>query len=285
MSSFSKKSLMFNIGAGALILAAVVSFVRATFARPHVEVCATRYHKQVSLRLDNAGLPLLPSDVQAMSNGHDEGLSDNLSIAQFNQGPAKFAMGVKLVSGTTEQRSGGTPGGISLPWTPSTIEQPTAACLSYNVFLPADFDFNNGGTLPGLFGTTSSGLFTELPRFSSNLAWYIGGVPKLYVETKATADTQQGALYDAFERVFPRGRWVRVDQELVLNTPDQANGIARLWLDGRLESDVKDAALRTSSTMSIAGVAGDVYFGGSGTVGKAVTDATVWLSPFEIRWN
>ena len=284
MIDLSNKSHVFNIAAGVIIAAAAVTFVRTTFARPHVEVCSTRYKKQVSMRLDQNGSPLMPSDVQAMANGHDEGVGDNLRIAQFTQGPAKFAMGVLMATGTSDQRSNNKPGGISLPWTPSTIEQPNAACLSYDVFLPADFDFNNGGTLPGLFGTTSAGLYSDVPRFSSNLAWYIGGAPKLYLETK-TSDGPQGALYDTYESVIARGRWVRVDQEVILNAPDQSDGIVRLWLDGKLETDVRGAALRTSSAMTIAGVAGDVYYGGSTTFGKAATDTTVWLSPFEIRWN
>ena len=37
--------------------------------------------------------------------------------------------------------------------------------------------------------------------------------------------------------------------------------------------------------VSIAGVSGNVYFGGSTTTGKAPKEATIWLSPFEVRWN
>lgn len=285
MIKLSNKAIAFNIGAVTIMVAACISFVRSTFARPYVEVCTSRYHKKTSMRLDRDGAPLQPSDVQSVANGHDEGLLENLQIAQFREGPTKYAMGIKLAKGTAEQRSQrALPGGISLPWAPSTIEQPTAACLSYDIFLPADFDFNLGGTLPGIYGTTVNGQFTDTPGFSSALSWSSGGAPKLFVDTK-TAENPQAVAYDSYEASLPRGRWVHVDQEVVLNSPNQTDGIARLWLDGRIESDNKTVAMRTTADVAIAGVAGEVYFGGSGTGGTATTDATVWLSPFEIRWK
>lgn len=285
MIQLSSKAWAVNIGAGTMMVAGFISFLHSTFARSDVQVCSTRYHRQLSMRLDHDGTPLMASEVQAVANGQDEGLTDNLTIAQFNEGPAKYAMSIKLAQGTVEQRSQrGTPGGISLPWTPSSLEQPTAACLSYDVFLPTTFDFNMGGTLPGLYGTTSTGQFGDAPQFSTNLIWHGGGAPKLYLETKA-ADGPKAAAFPTFERVLPRGRWVHVDQEVVLNSPDASDGIARLWLDGRIESDVKGAWMRGTTDVTISGVAGEVYFGGSGTGGRAFNDETVWLSPFEMRWN
>ena len=281
----SRKVLMFNAAAGLVIVGGFVSFVRTTFARPHFEVCSARYNRQLAMRLDRDGTPLTAQELQAVANGQDEGLLDNLTIAKFNEGPAKFAMGVKITEGSVEQRSEtGAPGGISLPWTPSSLEQPKAACLSYNVFLPADFAYGGGGTLPGLFGTTINGQYGDVPQFGAHLAWHGDGAPKLYLNVK-TPEAERAATYDSYDRELPRGRWVRVDQELVLNTPNQSDGIVRLWLDGKLEVEVKSAEIRPSGDMTIAGVSGDVFFGGSATKGKAPRDATIWLSAFELRWN
>ena len=58
-----------------------------------------------------------------------------------------------------------------------------------------------------------------------------------------------------------------------------------MWFDGLLETEVKAADLRPDDKVAIAGVAGDVYFGGSGTNGHARADGTIWLSPFELRFN
>lgn len=281
----SQRAIAINVGAGVVMVAGFISFMHSTFARPHFEVCSTRYHRLLTMKLDRDGVPLTPSDMQAVSNGQDEGLLDNLSIAQFNQGPVKYAMGVKIAQDTVEQRSDrGIPGGISLPWMPSSLEQPAAACLTYNVFLPADFAFENGGTLPGLFGATINGQYGDTPRFGANLAWHAGGVPRYYLEIKSEKD-ERSAAFKAYESKIPLGRWVRVDQELVLNTPDHADGIARMWIDGRLETEVKAVDIRPAANVAIAGVAGNIFFGGSATQGKAPKDAIIWLSPFEVRWN
>ena len=281
----SQRAIAINLGAGLVMVAGFISFVHTTFARPHFEVCSTRYHRQLTMNLDRDGIPLTPADVQAVSNGQDEGLLDNLSIAQFNEGPVKYAMGVKIAQGTVEQRSNrGVPGGISLPWMPSSLEQPTAACLSYSVFLPADFGFETGGTLPGLFGATPNGQYGDTPRFAANLSWQAGGAPRLYLEIKSEKD-ERSATFKTYDATIPLGRWVRVDQELILNTPDQSDGVARLWLDGRLETEIKPIEIRPASNVTIAGVAGNIYFGGSATQGTAPKDATIWLSPFEVRWK
>jgi len=281
----SPRAIAINAGAGLIMVTGFISFVHAKLAPPHFEVCSTRYHRQVTMRLDRDGTVLTPNDIQAVSNGQDEGVLDNLTIAQFNEGPVKFGMGVKLAQDTVEQRSNrGLPGGISLPWMPSVLEQPTAACLTYNIFLPADFVFGEGGTLPGLFGTTTNGQYGDAPNFGTNLAWHAGGAPKFHMQVKADSDNR-AAAFGTFDKAIPRGRWVRVEQELILNVPGQPNGIARLWFDGRLETEVKSVDIRPAPDVSIAGVSADVYFGGSGTTGKAAQEATVWLSPFELRWN
>ena len=285
MLKMSKRAIAINTGAGIIIATALVTFVHTTFARPYFEVCSTRYNRQLAMQLDRGGAPLAAAELQAVANGQDEGLLDNLTIGQFKEGPAKFAMGVKLAAGTAEQRSQtGAQGGISLPWIPSLMEQPTAACLSYNVYLPADFDFDQGGTLPGLFATTINGQYTDTPHVAANLSWRGAGVPKMFVQSRA-GETQTMGAFDTYARVLPRGRWLQVDQEVILNTPGQADGTVRLWFDGKLETEVKAAPLRPDAAISIAGVAGDVFFGGSGTGGHAKADTTIWLSPFELRWN
>lgn len=285
MIKLSQRALIFNLGAAVVMTAGFVSFMRTTFARPYIEPCASRYHRQLAMRLDQDGHPLSNIDLQAVANGQDEGLQDHLTIAQFNEGPTKFAMAVTLAKGSGPQRSvEGVEGGISLPWSPTSLEQTTAACLSYDMFLPATFDFSDGGTLPGLFGTTSTGRFGDLPSFGTNLTWQAGGEPYYYVATKDAAESR-AASFKTYEPTLSRGRWIHVDQELVLNKPGQSDGYARLWLDGRIESEVKTAQLRTDDTVTIAGVAGEIYFGGNGRKATAAKDETIWLSPFVIRWN
>jgi hypothetical protein len=285
LPNLSKRGMAINLCAGLVITAGLVSFVRTTFARPYFEVCSSRYNRQLNMRLDREGAALTPSDVQALANGQDEGVTENLSIAAFAAGPVPYAMGIKLAQGTVEQRSTrGASGGISFPWLPSSIEEPVAACLSYNFFLPQDFAFDHGGTLPGFIGANVNNAFGSGPGFTTQLAWHAGGAPKYYMRVKKDSE-EFSATLKAYETTIPRGKWVRVDQEIVLNSVTQSDGIARLWIDGRLEVETKNLPLRSVAEVTIAGVAGEVYFGGSDTGGKATQDATIWMSPFEIRWK
>lgn len=285
MIKLSTKFLAVNIGAGTVMVAAFISFMQSTFTRPNVPVCSSRYNHQVSLELGRDGVAATVADIQSTMNGRDEGIADNLTIAQFTQGPARFAMGVKIAPGTGEQRSNRAPaGGISMPWTPTMLEQPHAACLSYDVFLPADFAFDGGGTLPGLFGGPAESSASDASRFSANLSWHGDGSPKLYLEVKS-GEYQRAGAFASYLGTLPRGRWVHVDQELVLNSPGNSDGLARMWLDGKIETEVKGAWLRENNEGVIAGVSGEVYSGGSGTQGTAKAEATIWISPFVLRWN
>ena len=83
---------------------------------------------------------------------------------------------------------------------------------------------------------------------------------------------------------IPRGRWVQIDQEVVLNASDQENGILRVWIDGALAIDKADFAYRVKPDIALAGVAADVYYSGDDVTGRSPADAKVWLTPFEIRW-
>jgi hypothetical protein len=89
----------------------------------------------------------------------------------------------------------------------------------------------------------------------------------------------------AKEVIIPRGKWVRIDQEVVLNTPQKQDGLVRLWVDGSLRIEGKEAELRYSREVGFTGVMGDVHFGGNFMGGVARKDETVWLTPFELRWN
>ena len=83
---------------------------------------------------------------------------------------------------------------------------------------------------------------------------------------------------------IPRGRWVKIDQEVMLNEPDLENGVLRVWLDGALAIDKADIAYRVKPDIALAGIAADVFYNGEDVSGRAPADAKVMLSPFEIRW-
>ena len=83
---------------------------------------------------------------------------------------------------------------------------------------------------------------------------------------------------------LPRGRWVKIDQEVILNEPDREDGVLRVWLDGALAIDKGNIAYRVKPDVTLTGVAADIFYNGEDIKGRAPADAKVLVSPFEIRW-
>jgi hypothetical protein len=198
-------------------------------------------------------------------------------------------MGVRLQKASVSNDGSATPftGGTRFPWQPRALQGKTSACLSYSVLLPADFEFHRGGVLPGISGADDK---ASGDRFAVSFAWRSkdagkegGGVTLRVTENGAT----QGLPIERHAFDFPRGRWVKLEQEVILNTPKMEDGVLRVWVDGVLAVDRRDVTYRTKPQVAIAGVSVEVYRGsGPGdaqaAAGKA---ATVWLTPFEARWQ
>jgi hypothetical protein len=149
------------------------------------------------------------------------------------------------------------------------------------MLLPSDFDFNLGGALPGLMGQADQ----SADRFLVRLSWQQGGAAVgLLLEFPAVERHEIRHANEGYS--IPRGRWFQVDQEVVLNASDRKNGTLRIWIDGALAIDKGDLAYRAKPDVAFAGVAADLYYTGEDAVtARSPADATVWLSPFEVRWQ
>jgi hypothetical protein len=217
---------------------------------------------------------------------------NNLSIRRLKEGPAAAVMGIKLETGTAHPTHPTNPqGGVSFPWRPRGIP-PTAsaACLTYHVFLPADFDFDYGGTLPGLFGTTTADA-NAVDRFDVRFAWGgRGSAHQFMLATTPENLTSFTTPANPHASAFPLGRWVRIDQEVILNIPKTGNGTTRLWIDEVLRAEIRNANLRDDPLVAIQGVTMDAHFGQPAVgqkfaLGTAKKREQIWISPFELRWN
>ena len=101
-------------------------------------------------------------------------------------------------------------------------------------------------------------------------------------ESSAGATTNTVVERESFP--FPRGRWVKLEEEVVLNTPKQANGILRVWADGRLVVERTDMTFSTKPETTIAGAGVDVFYGTESSNAFVPKDAKIWLTPLELRW-
>ncbi len=288
----STQAIVINIASLVIIASAAATQISAFFNPPQLASCPARFAKAVRLGVERAGVLLTASDVQSVSAGVDYGVMENLSVQKFTGAPSSSGFKVSLAAGTAQpRRSQVKGGGISFPWVPQALpENVSAACLSYDVFVPDDFDFGGGGTLPGLFGASPSQGVAMDEKVDTRFVWSGNGKPRLHMMLSTKDKYVTDYTPEDPRGILGRGRWIRIDQEVRLNEPGQANGLVRLWVDGVFRSETTGAELRYSGDMHLQGVMVDVYFGaqphdGNGGEGRATKDEKILLTPFELRWN
>ena len=163
---------------------------------------------------------------------------ENLSVGRVKDAPAPIVLNVSLPQGSgSPQREAGPKGGVSFPWQPRAARGKSAACLSYSVLLPASFEFHRGGVLPGIRGADLTGQSPD--AFVARMAWRPdrrGGATLRVI----TGDKTERYLAERESFAFAPGRWVKLELEAVLNTPKQADGILRAWVDGSLAIERTD---------------------------------------------
>jgi hypothetical protein len=280
MAMPSTKVILFNAAASLVAIGAVVGVVRTWIGPPALQACSERYATSMVFPLERDGVVVTATDIQARTGGKDAGLIESVDVARLKKGPVPIGMSVEVPKGSGGPPSSVVPkGGISYLWQPRSLKDKSTVCLSYQILLPSDFDFNLGGALPGVFG----GVEQSNDRFLVQVGWRQGGSigATNYVTLDGKKWKQQA---EAEGYTIPRGRWVKIDQEVILNEPDLENGVLRVWLDGALAIDKADIAYRVKPDITLVGVAADLFYNGEEVSGRAPADAKVMLSPFEIRW-
>ncbi|KAB2913453.1 MAG: hypothetical protein F9K29_16325 [Hyphomicrobiaceae bacterium] len=277
------KIILFNIAAGLVSVAAIVAAVRSFLITPGVAPCSERYASGTVFALEREGVIQTPVDLQARLGGRDVGLVENAVVSKAKIGPVPVALSVNLPKGSASPHSSATPtGGVSFSWEPKSIQAKTSACLAYSVLLPEGFEFGRGGVLPGIRGADADRQGQD--GFISQLVWRAGG--RVGVTNRVTSNSQLRVFPYAQENaVFPRGRWTKVEQEVVLGAPKETKGVVRVWIDGRLVLDVNAPVLRGKPDVAISGVAVDAFYSGDDASGGAPADTRLSLSPLEIRWQ
>jgi hypothetical protein len=292
MSLPSLKSIAINGGVLLIIGTGAVVFVKHALFTPATVACSERYNRLVIMNIKREGALMSPSDIQSVSAGRDVLVMENLQITPFKDAPVAAGLSVTLKAGTSQaENERASPGGISYPWKPRAVPPNlSSACLSYNVYLPADFEFDYAGTLPGMFGVSPQLGANDGERFATHVTWSNLGAFGSHVAMTTKANFLTETTPHDQRAMLPRGKWFRVDQEVILNTPGSLDGQVKLWIDGALRSQTSAAGMRKSADVSIQGVVADVFFGGvmdegSPAEGRARKDETIRLTPFELRWN
>lgn len=278
-------SIVLNGGAALVILGSLVMVARSYVVGERVEACRARYDQGVQWSFEREGGGELMSayDLQARLAGTDWGLHERAEIVSVANSPTAGALQIDLArvlpdNGETASKRTGA----GFRWAPADMDRPRAACLSYSVFVPEGFDFGPGGRLPGLEGGTGEASEKPASRFATRFAWSDKGVLLVHGDVPG-APAGRGIANSRRPETLSRGRWVRLEQEVVLNTPDQKNGILRLWMDGALVHERRDVAYRSTPEARVSGVLAEVAY--ARQPAKPPANAKVWLTPFELRWK
>jgi hypothetical protein len=285
------KLLKIQICAGLLMIAGtVVAVMQATAPKPTTPLCEQRYGGGVLFSLArSSGTPLQPEDIQARLGGLDWGITTNTKVVKDDAVPYGYALeiAIKRNSDANQERSG-----MGFTWLPRQMAIASASCISYSFWIPPDFKFGEGGTLPGLVSDApneQSGDDVDetepakpAPKpFSVRPQWRQDG---RFAIAHSWNNGQNGQLIlDGAKVRMKPGQWVRVEQEVVLNAPGQNNGIMRVWIDRQLMLERFDITFRIDENQSFQGVTGDTHYIRTGGWTQPPADTRIRLSPLELR--
>jgi hypothetical protein len=155
--------------------------------------------------------------------------------------------------------------------------------LRYRVRFAERFDFVRGGKLPGLYGgrMISGGHIPDgTDGFSTRFMWRAGGAGEVYAYLPSSVTWGTSLGRGSFR--FLRGRWSCLEQEVALNAPGRADGVVRVWLDGRPVFAQEGLVFRTVATLRIDGVFFSTFFGGSDASWGSAEDTHVDFADFAV---
>ncbi len=227
--------------------------------------CSTRY----TLVADPAPPPHARNGKQAIRTGYgtrdDWGSKQNIEVLSPQQaGLTETALRVYYPEGTSAPSDNGK-GGAGFYATIDGLDHAERACLQYKVRFEPGFDFVKGGKLPGMYGGNAPSGGDEVSGkkgFSMRFMWREDGQGELY--EYVVKDEEYGQSVGRGAWTFPTGRWVTVEQEIVLNDPERDNGIARVWIDGRPILEQRGIVYRTNDDIYVDGLMFSTFFGGHG---------------------
>ncbi len=282
--------LLYSAAGAFAAVVTVIFAVRSVLIADPIEPCSKRYARASVMPYHSNGRLLTSADIQARLRERDWGLQTNGSIVAISGGPAPAALEVSLPAGGQDGGTVANPvSGLGFKWTPSFLRTASKACLSYHVWLPQEFEFGRGGALPGLFGGDPKAALDDRgmrAHFMVRPKWLADGRGGLHA---VTAWEPRGIAreFDGYQFRMPRGAWVAVEQEVVLNTPGQQNGVLRIWIDGELRFNESAMAYRHRPDLGFTGIVADTHYVAESSLDwhPAPSAGRLRLSPFIVRWQ
>jgi len=270
---------------GALLGLFIVGYIVYSAMLSNAEPpCSTRYPAPTRFALKTSqGTPQTPIQLQARAGASERGVLENAAVVPASDAPTGEALEVQLRH-SGKGANGKPPAftGVYFRWSPPGMAGASAACLTYSVWLPEGFDYGRGGLLPGIFGGQAPGpgpASSSAPGkadFGTRIMWAADGQALVQIE----AGTTEFRTLDTSSFLLQPGRWIKIEQEVVLNAPGQADGAVRLWSDGKLVSEQGRQTLRSDEKSAISGVLAEILY-----LPEPDKAGMLRLSPFEMAWR
>jgi len=284
MKNANLNTVLFNAAGIGLVVFLGGYMVYSALHTETVAQCSARYGDGQQFSLQKGEEAFSPIDLQARLPSREWGLLENARVVvDKNSAFLQVAVGPQNNPDDTkndedaEENGKHRRDGVGFIWQPHNLRGTHSGCLTYRVFLSKDFGLEQRGTLPGLYGIDNAD-HVDVPAlekgFITRLGWDRGGFAGLTLKSPQSV----GMWIPAKGYTWPVNRWVQVEQEVVLNTPNKSDGIVRLWMDGALRLEHKSLNLGASDGMALSGVVSDVGYSEAG--GKS---ARVTLSAFVVQ--
>lgn len=286
MKPLNLNSVLFNVAGGGLVVFLAGYMIQSALYTEKVPACSARYGNALQFSLQNGeGNPMTPIELQARLPSREWGLLTKARVVAASDKSPFLQVALGLSHEQTEREQERESGeevdrlqdGVGFLWRPQSLEKARAACLTYRVFLSKDFSFEGRGTLPGLYSAKSDAdVDASQPQqgFVSRLHWDQAGSVAVSVKTPLTA----GHWLPARGTQWPVNRWVSVEQEVILNTPQKADGTIRVWIDGQLKIENAVLDLGAAGEAGLSGVVADI-----GAIDRGNSAARITLSPFVVQ--
>lgn len=235
-----------------------------------------------------SGQLMTPIQFQTELGRDNRGIVQRSRVVKVSDAPPDVAIEVSLPKGSASPlRPQSVPGGIVFKWAPDGLKTATSACLRYAVRLPEDFEPGKGGVLPGVFGGTLPPIreiSDGTTGFAIHALWRPDGKLEFHPQVP-TNKLSNPAMLSRGKYKLARGRWVWIDQKIMLNTPGQNDGAYKLWIDGKLSFEHDQVAWRANADIGLNGISGAVYYGGPKWISSAPVATVIGLSPFQLSWQ
>ncbi|WRT68559.1 uncharacterized protein IL334_005536 [Kwoniella shivajii] len=172
--------------------------------------------------------------------------------------------------------------------------------MSYDVWFPTGYAWNQGGKLPGLRGGPdtkgcSGGNETDGSTcFSTRLMWRPNGAGEVYAyiptsqknfcsQSQVTCNSDYGTSLARGSFSFVTGQWQTIQLLVVLNEVGTANGVVELWYNGVQALQFNNLVLRTSANLaSVGGLFFSTFFGGDDSSWATPTDQFVYFRNIQL---